>query len=111
MTTIILDGQFSPGVCAMLCRALPAYDFKSLFAFGLREASDSAVFSFARECGFVLMTKDKDFIDMHDRQGVPPPILFVTIGNRRNATLFEELMHHLPIALEKFHDQGLVYLP
>lgn len=111
MTTIVLDGQFSPGVCAMLSRALPTYDFKSLFSFGLREASDATVFAFAREHRYVLMTKDKDFIDMHERQGVPPSMLFVTIGNRRNATLFEELMRHLPVALDKLQDQGLVYLP
>lgn len=95
----------------MLSRALPTYDFKSLFSFGLREASDVAVYAFARDHGYVLMTKDKDFIDMHKRESVPPSILFVTVGNRRNATLFQELMQHLPAALKKLQVQGLVYLP
>lgn len=46
------------------------------------------------------MTKDSDFVDLVDRLGVPPQIIWLTCGNTSNARLREILSLTLPEALE-----------
>ncbi|QQE65212.1 hypothetical protein GFS31_18980 [Leptolyngbya sp. BL0902] len=46
------------------------------------------------------MTKDRDFVDLVDRLGPPPQIIWLTCGNTSNARLREILGSVLPTALE-----------
>ena len=46
------------------------------------------------------MTKDRDFVDLVDRYGVPPQIIWLTCGNTSNTRLREILSATLPDALE-----------
>lgn len=46
------------------------------------------------------MTKDSDFVDLVDRLGSPPQIIWLTCGNTSNARLREILSSVLPKALE-----------
>lgn len=46
------------------------------------------------------MTKDSDFVDLVERLGVPPQIIWLTCGNTSNARLREILNATLPEALE-----------
>ncbi len=46
------------------------------------------------------MTKDSDFVDLVDRLGAPPQIIWLTCGNTSNARLQEILSLVLPEALE-----------
>ena len=48
---------------------------------GLREATDPQIFEAERAAKAVVMTKDADFVDLVERQGPPPQILWVTSGN------------------------------
>ncbi len=50
----------------------------------------------------ILMTKDSDFVDLVDRLGAPPQIIWLTCGNTSNARLQEILSATLPAALELF---------
>ena len=42
------------------------------------------------------MTKDSDFVDLVDRLGAPPQIIWLTCGNTSNARLQEILIATLP---------------
>jgi predicted nuclease of predicted toxin-antitoxin system len=44
------------------------------------------------------MTKDRDFVDLVNRHGAPPQILWVTCGNTSNARLREILSAAFPDA-------------
>ncbi len=46
------------------------------------------------------MTKDSDFVDLVDRLGEPPQIIWLTCGNTSNARLREILSSVLSEALE-----------
>ncbi len=46
------------------------------------------------------MTKDSDFVDLVDRLGAPPQIIWLTCGNTSNVRLQEILSSVLPKALE-----------
>jgi predicted nuclease of predicted toxin-antitoxin system len=46
------------------------------------------------------MTKDSDFVDLVERLGSPPQIIWLTCGNTSNARLREILSETLSRALE-----------
>lgn len=48
---------------------------------GLRGASDEAVWNYARENGFVIVSKDSDFSERSSLYGGPPEVVWLRIGN------------------------------
>jgi predicted nuclease of predicted toxin-antitoxin system len=72
----------------------------SLREIGLRDAEDPEIFEASRAQGVIVMTKDSDFVDLVDRLGAPPQIIWLTCGNTSNARLREILSATLPEALE-----------
>lgn len=77
------------------CRARGQYKLG-----GLRDASDTDIFHAARRVGAIVMTKDSDFVELLDRFGPPPQVLWVTCGNTSNARLTRILAASLPEALK-----------
>lgn len=66
---------------------------------GLLHAVDEHIFLAARAANAVVMTKDRDFVNLLARLGPPPAILWVTCGNTSNARLQEILMTVFPQAV------------
>lgn len=52
---------------------------------------DPEIFRRARVERAVVLTKDRDFVDLVSRQGAPPQVLWVTCGNTSNAEMFRIL--------------------
>jgi predicted nuclease of predicted toxin-antitoxin system len=48
---------------------------------GLARADDAAVWAFAREGGFTIVTKDGDFHQMSFVRGAPPKVIWMRVGN------------------------------
>ena len=48
---------------------------------GLDQALDVVVWAFARDHGFVIVSKDADFSDMSVLLGFPPKVVWLRIGN------------------------------
>lgn len=73
---------------------------------GLLDAQDVAIFEAARTVlgSVVVMTKDSDFVDLIQRQGTPPQILWITCGNSSNAKLWNILQGCFPDALTRLAD-------
>ncbi len=67
---------------------------------GLRDAEDPEIFEAAKAQGVIFMTKDSDFVDLVNRLGSPPQIIWLTCGKTSNARLREILSSTLPEALE-----------
>lgn len=97
--TIWVDAQLSPTLAKWLSTtwAVTAVAVREL---GLRDADDLVIFNQAKTAGAVLMTKDRDFLDLLDRFGPPPQILWLTCGNTSNASLHGLLSAAMPSALE-----------
>ncbi|KAB8319681.1 hypothetical protein SD81_012735 [Tolypothrix campylonemoides VB511288] len=98
--TIWVDAHLSPAIATWIfstfgITALPLRDI------GLRDAEDPEIFEAAKAQGVILMTKDSDFVDLVDRLGAPPQIIWLTCGNTSNARLQEILSATLPAALER----------
>jgi predicted nuclease of predicted toxin-antitoxin system len=53
-------------------------------------ATDRAIWDYARIHGFVIVTKDHDFLTLAQQQcAIPPQVLWVRLGNCRRQRLFD----------------------
>ena len=95
---------------AARCENLPpaaAIDLADLFpesihvrSVGLASVADGLIWEFAREHGYVFITKDKDFANLSLARGAPPKVILIQTGNcsveellslmRRNSIRFAE---------------------
>ena len=98
--TVWLDAQLSPQLSRWIAETfgVACVHVRDL---GLRDAEDADVFHSAREAGTgtVVMTKDEDFVDLVERLGVPPQVLWVRCGNMSNARFKSVLLGTLPDAM------------
>lgn len=97
--TIWVDAQLSPAIATWISSTFGVTAL-ALRDIGLRDAEDSEIFEAAKAQGVIFMTKDSDFVDLVDRLGSPPQIIWLTCGNTSNAQLREILSATLPQALE-----------
>lgn len=84
------DAHLSPPLVPWLRHAFGVQAFP-LRELGLRDAEDLVIFAAARGVGAVLITKDRDFVDLLARNGAPPQPVWLTCGNTTNAALREIL--------------------
>lgn len=99
MTTIWIDAHLSPAIATWITDTFRVTAL-ALRDLGLRDAEDPEIVEAAKAQGVIFMTKDSDFVDLVDRLGAPPQIIWLTCGNTSNARLREILNSVLPEALE-----------
>ncbi|MEA5582365.1 DUF5615 family PIN-like protein [Nodularia harveyana UHCC-0300] len=97
--TIWVDAHLSPAIATWITTTFGITAF-ALRDLGLRDAEDPEIFEVAKSQGVIFITKDSDFIELVDRLGTPPQIIWLTCGNTSNARLQEILIKTLPKALE-----------
>ena len=66
---------------------------------GLRDAADFDIFKQAKIANVIVMTKDKDFVDLLYVHHAPPKIIWLTCGNTSKQKLKEFMTLHLRQAL------------
>lgn len=97
---IWLDAQLSPSISAWMSEE---FNIDEAFAVqldpALRRAKDAEIFGAAKKAGAVVMTKDRDFVDLLERLGPPPQVVWITCGNTSNAAMRRILAAALPDAL------------
>lgn len=67
---------------------------------GLLTAEDPEIFERARSAGAIVMTKDEDFVQLQERRGVPPQLVWLTCGNVSNPELKLLLLSRWERAIE-----------
>jgi predicted nuclease of predicted toxin-antitoxin system len=82
-----VGGRELPPVLARWLGEAPEVEATHTFELGLLGATDAAIFAAAREASAVVVTKDADFVELVDRRGAPPQVVWVTTGNVTNAAL------------------------
>ncbi len=78
--TVWVDAQLSPALALWLPSrfAVEALHVRELKLTG---AADRFIFEQARAANAVVLTKDRDFVDLVKTFGAPPGIIWVTCGN------------------------------
>lgn len=83
-----IDAQLSPALAPWLS------DTFSVRWFGFQHATDEEIFNAVRTENAVVITKDRDFVQMLERLGPPPQLLWVTCGNTSNAQM-RDILHKI----------------
>lgn len=100
---IWIDAQLSPAIAKWINDSFPVQAV-ALRELGLRDASDRQIFDAAKQAGVVVMTKDRDFIELVSRYGSPPQVIWLTCGNTSNVRLKQILAFTLSKAIDLLSD-------
>lgn len=92
---IWIDAHLSPEIATWITMTLgiTAIPLRDL---GLRDAEDTEIFALAKAENIILMTKDSDFVELVNRLGSPPKVIWLTCGNTSNYELRKILKVTLP---------------
>jgi predicted nuclease of predicted toxin-antitoxin system len=82
--TIWIDAQLSPAIATRISQNFPVTAI-ALRDIGLRDAEDEQIYAAAKTAAVIVMSKDSDFVDLLNRYGPPPQVLWLTCGNTSNA--------------------------
>ena len=91
--TIWIDAQISPEISNWIKEefSIECFPVRSL---NLLKAKDSEIFFKAKTESVILMTKDSDFVNLLEKYGPPPKLIWITSGNTSNNMLKEILKKH-----------------
>jgi len=76
---LLFDQNVSPSLVRRLADLFPAS--RHVFDLGLHEVDDAVLWQFARENGFVVVSKDVDFSEISMIYGFPPKLVWLRLGN------------------------------
>ncbi|MGH8589979.1 MAG: DUF5615 family PIN-like protein [Gammaproteobacteria bacterium] len=96
-----IDAQLSPALAPWMTREL-GVDAVAARDLGLRDAKDAEIFLRARAANAIVVTKDSDFVELLERLGPPPKVVWITCGNTSNQRLQVILRRQLPKAMQLF---------
>jgi predicted nuclease of predicted toxin-antitoxin system len=102
---IWIDAQLSPALADWISQRYKHIEAKAVRAVDLRDAEDREIFGEARNAAsdtteIAVMSKDSDFLDLLDRHGPPPNIIWVTCGNTSNRRMKKILKQKLKSAVD-----------
>jgi len=98
-----IDAQLSPGLAQWITTQFPDIEASAVRDLGLRDAEDIDIFEAARQANAVVMSKDSDFVDLVNRFGPPPQVLWIRCGNTSNAQMQVILSGTLLAAADLLH--------
>ena len=70
---------------------------------GLDIATDRAIWQFARDNGYIIVSKDSDFRQLAFLLGPPPKAVWLRVGNASTSTI-EDLLRRSVDSLERFSE-------
>ena len=81
----LVDNQLPPALATHL--ALQDVVSQHVSAVGLDQASDRDIWTYAATNGFIIVSKDEDFLHLSIADPGGPPVVWVRLGNCRKGTL------------------------
>lgn len=88
---LLLDENISRRLVPALQKAYPGTSQLALL--GLEQADDMAIWDYAKREGYILVSKDTDFLDLFALFGYPPKIIYLALGNCANQQILDSLLH------------------
>ena len=77
---LLLDENLSRRIVPLITSSYPGSSQVALL--GLERASDTTLWSYARQHNFIIVTKDSDFVDLSTLYGPPPKVILLKTGNQ-----------------------------
>ena len=105
---LLFDQNLSHRLVADLLALYP--DSSHVRLAGLERATDADVWSYARNQGFTIVTKDADFYERSLLQGHPPKVIWIRRGNC-STSLIADILRGSHVTIEAFaQDEALAAL-
>jgi predicted nuclease of predicted toxin-antitoxin system len=79
-------------------------DTSHVWFLGLASASDEEVWRYAAAEGYIIVSKDTDFINLSILRGHPPKVVYLKVGNCSTSAVRELLKARAESILEFAHD-------
>ena len=107
---LLLDQKLSPTLVNALADLYP--DSAHVQLVGLDRASDAEVWSFAKEKGHTIVSKDSDFNERVMLYGAPPKVLWIRRGNcdTKRIEMILRRAHPEALKLQASESEGLLEL-
>jgi predicted nuclease of predicted toxin-antitoxin system len=102
---LLFDQNLSFKLCRRLEDVFP--DSVQIRELGFSEADDTAVWQYAKENGFVIVSQDADFADLAWLKGHPPKVIWLRCGNQRTAVI-EALLRRSIRRISEFEKDSIV---
>jgi predicted nuclease of predicted toxin-antitoxin system len=87
---LLLDENLSRKIVPALQEAFPGSTQVALL--GMERSDDRELWEHAKSMGFVLVTKDEDFMDLAATLGYPPKLILLRLGNCTNQQILDALL-------------------
>jgi len=98
-----IDAQMSPALARWITAHFEDLEAIAVRELGLRDAEDAEIFEAARQAKAVVVSKDSDFVDLVNRFGSPPQVLWIRCGNTSNVQMRAILSRTLAAAVDLLH--------
>jgi predicted nuclease of predicted toxin-antitoxin system len=102
---LLLDQNISRRILPNLASVWPGSSQVALLT--LDRASDLAIWQYARDHDFVIVTKDADFEELSLLHGSPPKVIWLRLGNTSNSEIEQTLLAHREELDELIRQGGL----
>lgn len=89
---LLLDQNLSPRLVSRLADLYP--DSQHVSFLGLDQADDRAVWEYANQNDFMVVTRDSDFSELSVLRGFPPKVVWIRRGNCSTNQIEEILRSH-----------------
>jgi len=89
---LLLDENLSRRIVPFLQSAFPGSAQVALL--GLETVADAEIWRYAKENGFVIVSRDSDFHERSLIEGHPPQVVLLKIPNRSSAAVLNILLEH-----------------
>ncbi len=105
---LLLEQNLSPRLVKTLEAIYPGSSHVRLV--GLRDADDAVVWEFARNYGFIIVSKDSDFHQRSFGLGFPPKVIWIRRGNCPTTDIEKVFREHQASILEFCEDDIHAFL-
>ena len=102
---LLFDQNLSPRLPRLLADLYP--DSVHVRDLGLRDATDSKIWEYAKQNGFVIVSKDSDFQQRSLLYGHPPKFIWLRVGNCPVKPI-EELLRKNSVAIHTFEQDAVI---
>jgi predicted nuclease of predicted toxin-antitoxin system len=89
---LLFDANLSPTLVGSLADLFP--NSEHIFRCGNVKEDDKAIWHLARSNGYVIVTKDNDFLELSLRHGSPPKLILLRTGNVPTSVVVRLLRQH-----------------
>ena len=102
---LLLDENISRRLVPLLANAYP--DSTHVVLQGLQQASDVAVWQYAKDHDHVIVSKDDDFTALSSLRGRPPCLIKLSLGNCDNEQFLQVLLSRCDQVEAQFADAAV----